>query len=182
MIIVKRYQVTFMRQGDEVNNYVNVQICVLNMNFIINPLQGALSYGDFVSCSHSVQWWIQDSQGGANIIFGQFFPKIARKWRNFGPEGPCIPHGPQICKCRVCVMLFCVVESEEEWWCHLFSHFPKSPSPISVHTPAITLIPGLNLVNLFCCLMRARKAISAAPLRDTFFCGIWMFWYLNPPI
>ena len=25
--------------------------------------------------------------GGANLLFGQFFPKTAWKWRNFGPGG-----------------------------------------------------------------------------------------------
>ena len=42
------------------------------------------------------QWRIQDfpeegalipKGGGANLLFGQFFPKTAWKWRNFGPEG-----------------------------------------------------------------------------------------------
>ena len=43
----------------------------------------------------SKQWRIQDfpeegganPRGGANLLFGQFFPKTAWKWRNFGPEG-----------------------------------------------------------------------------------------------
>ena len=42
-----------------------------------------------------IQWRIQTfpeegaltPKGGANLLFGQFFPKIAWKWRNLGPEG-----------------------------------------------------------------------------------------------
>ena len=33
--------------------------------------------------------------GGANLLFDQFFPKTAWKWRNFGPEvGACVPCPP----------------------------------------------------------------------------------------
>ena len=57
------------------------------------------------STNKLLQWRIQDfpegavadrgfprggaptSEGGANLLFGQFFPKTAWKWRNFGPEG-----------------------------------------------------------------------------------------------
>ena len=35
-------------------------------------------------------------KGGANLIFGQFFPKTAWKWRNFGRGGgpACVPRVP----------------------------------------------------------------------------------------
>ena len=38
-------------------------------------------------------------KGGANLLLGQFSPKTAWKWRNFGLEGG-IPRAPQIRQCH----------------------------------------------------------------------------------
>ena len=64
--------------------------------FSLGPNSGPLLWWTqhCVPFGHSSQWWIQDfpkegaltpKGGGANLLFGQFFPKTAWKWRNFGP-------------------------------------------------------------------------------------------------
>ena len=60
----------------------------------IGMLRMGRNFVDRTNKFYLQQWRIQDFSeecanlgGGANILFGQFFPKTAWKWRNFGPGG-----------------------------------------------------------------------------------------------